>query len=153
MKKNKWTVLNWKKDSFKNKLDYYFKSCNSFVSTIINDLKYIYEIRNLIVHEWKTINPKDSWFVDFSIRCVFYFYKFTSQTQDGANFFLQLEMHYISIKDLIFWWDLSNFIKNKDDKIREINSPKDLDDVFAEMFKISSDKISDIKNNLLNSYF
>lgn len=147
MKKNE-----WEDGKFKKKLDNKFKNCNSFVSTIIEDIKYIYDIRTYIVHEWKTINPLDSWFVDRAIWCVFYFYKFVSRTQKESDFFLQLETQYIMLRNFVMWEKLEDYIEDKDAKICEIKTPQDIEDMMENNFKIKEDDINRIKENLLDSY-
>lgn len=158
MKKNKriGAILKDEKrnNTFKGKLDNNFKEWNSFIKTIIERIKFIYDIRNSIVHESKSINPEDRIFVDLAIGSTFYFYQFVANSKNQANFFLQLDMYYNSLKDIVLGRNIRNFkeVKRKG-KIKTIRSSKDMDDMMEKTFKLSEKEKEKVNKNLLKSFF
>jgi len=64
-------------------------------------LIFVYDIRNFIVHEGKRIKDNDFWFVHIAIILCFYFYKIAAKSQEDSDFYLELEINYISLLDNI----------------------------------------------------
>jgi len=111
-------------------------------------------VRNDIVHESKSLSTGNARFVDLAIGSVFYFYKFVAKSQNYADFFLELEIHYNSIKELVLGRDLSIFEEPKEPvTIKTIENFEDMDKMMEETFKLSEEEKKDVNANLLESFF
>lgn len=154
MKVNKWewkTLKNWRiSTAFKSKLEKNLPQRSAFEKTILSSLKFVYDIRNFIVHEGKRINDNDFRFVHLAITLCFYFYKITAKSAKDHDFYLDLEIQYISLRDNIIGIDLNFFQTEFKQDAKIVRSHQDIEDMMQEKMNLDEEYRKKIIDNLVD---
>jgi hypothetical protein len=107
---------------------------------IEENIKFIYKIRNSIVHSWKNINTSSRIFVKISIGSLFYFYKISAKNISETKYVEELEIYFNMTDELINWRQ----ILNNEGSVNILNNEKDIEAMMYDRFNMKNIKIDEI---------